>query len=115
MDRQTKLQGHFERNQQLLSVFREKQVDLEEPRSIEVHFWAWGQPSSVQLASELFKRGFTLLLLGPAQRQEDPDLWNIEAGTMVSISHATTNEFTSMLTDVAAAYDAEYDGWGTSV
>jgi hypothetical protein len=115
MDRQTSLNGHFERNRSLLNVFREKQVNLEQSRPVELHFWAWGQPSSVRLAQELYKRGFTVLLLKPAQRPDDADLWNVEAGAMDSILHVTTEEFTAMLTDLAAGFDAVYDGWGTSI
>jgi hypothetical protein len=115
MDRHMKLHGHFERNRHLLKVFREKRVDLEESRPVELHFWARGQPNSVRLASELYKRGFTLLQLRPAQRPDNADLWNIEAGTTASISRVTSEEFVAMLTDVAAACDADYDGWGTSV
>lgn len=116
MDRQTKLNGHAERNKKLIEVFRSKNVDLDESRSIDLHFWAWGQPSSVRLAHELYKRGFMVLMLGPARSQDqDPDLWNIQAGTVAMISHVVTDEFTAMLTDLAAQFDADYDGWGTAV
>jgi len=116
MDRRTKLDAHAERNKKLLEVFREKNVDLDESRSIEVHFWAWGQSSSARLAQELYKRGFIVLLLGPARNQQgDPNLWNVEAGTATTISRAVSAEFTETLTDLATSFEAEYDGWGTSV
>jgi regulator of RNase E activity RraB len=117
MDRQTKLNGHAERNKKLIEVFRSKNVDLNQSRSIDLHFWAWGQQNSVRLPHELYKRGFMVLMLGPArsQDQDDPDLWNVEAGTGATISHVVTEEFTATLTDLAAQFDAEYDGWGTAV
>jgi regulator of RNase E activity RraB len=116
MDRRTKLDAHAERNNKLLEIFREKRVDLDESRSIEVHFWAGGQQSSVRLAQELYRRGFIVLLLGPARNQQGrPDLWNVEAGTATTISRAVSEEFTESLTDLATTFEAEYDGWGTTI
>jgi regulator of RNase E activity RraB len=116
MDRQTKLEGHAERNLKLVDIFQQKGVNLDEVRSIEVHFWARGQRNSARLAHELYKRGYMVLVLGPARAENaDPDLWNIEAGLGASISKAVSPEFTAMITDLASEFDAEYDGWGTSV
>ena len=115
MDRSAKLLGHLERNRELLRIFREKRIDLEKARSIDIRFWSSDQSSAVRLASELYKRGYTLLLLGPARVRDKSDLWNIEASTLVSISRAASEDFASMLTDLAAEFGAEFDGWGTSV
>ena len=115
MDRNSKLLGHAKRNTELLRVFTDKQVNLDSPRSIELHFWAWSQASSAQLAQELYRKGLMLLMLKPAQLQNDPGRWNIEAGTKATISKAISDEFTEELVDLASKYEADYDGWGTSV
>ena len=36
-------------------------------------------------------------------------------GLGASISRAVSPKFTAMITDLAAEFDAEYDGWGTAV
>jgi hypothetical protein len=110
-----KLDAHAERNKELLRVFAEKQVNLGEPRSIDLHFWAWNQPSAIGLAHQLYKRGFMLLILMPAGLPDDPERWNIEAGTKASITSVIAEEFTVELIELAANFGAEYDGWGTSV
>jgi len=115
MDRKNKLLGHAERNMALLQVFQKKKVDIKLVRPVEFHFWAWGQPSSVRLAHELYNRGFIILLLKPALLSDDPERWNIEAGNKMSISSVIEERFTETLVDVASMFDAEYDGWGTSV
>jgi regulator of RNase E activity RraB len=115
MDRVGKLLGHTERNKELVRVFNEKRVNLDEPRSVEVHFWVSGQANSALLAQELYKRGFVLLLLKPASLQDDPGRWNIEAGIKMSILKVISDEFTETLVDLATAFGADYDGWGTSV
>jgi regulator of RNase E activity RraB len=115
MDRSAALFGHFERNQELLRIFKEKLVDIEEPRTIEIHFWATNQANAARLASELYRMGFTLLLLQPAQTSEGTELWNIEASTFASISYVASEHFTTALTNLAVHLSVEYDGWGTSV
>jgi len=110
-----KLLGHERRNAELIKYFTERQINLSEPRSIELHFWAWGQPNSVRLAHSLYGREFMLLMLGPARLEDDPDRWNIEAGTRLSIVDVVDKNFTGGLVDLAAKFDAEYDGWGTTV
>ena len=115
MDRNSKLLGHVQRNLALVKVFSEKQFDLNEPRSVELHFWSWNHPNSVRLAHELYKKGFMLLLLKPAFLEQDPDRWNIEAGTRASIYKVVSEEFTASLVDLAQSLQSDYDGWGTSV
>ena len=114
-DRQGKLAGHHARNRQLLMVFAEKSVSLDELRLVEFHFWAFEQHNAVELGHELRKRGFELLALKPVSSQHDPECWNIEASMVASISSVISQEFTEALLDLAARFGAEYDGWGTSV
>ena len=115
MDSLSKKVGHKQRNMELLKAFIEKKVNLDEPRSIDLHFWAWGQPNSVQLAHELYQKGLLILNLSPAYIDSDPERWNIEAGTKLSIAKVVDEVFTGELVDLAARFDANYDGWGTSV
>ena len=76
MDRNSKITGHNQRNAELVRVFSSKQVDLHQARSVELHFWAWGQPNSVRLAHELYQQGFIVLVLKPAFIEDGKDRCN---------------------------------------
>jgi len=115
MDREAKLSGHEERNRKLLWVFEEKRVDLFESRSIDLHFWATGRANCERFADELSRRGFKIACMVPGRARDGLEAWNIEAETVASISEVTATGFTAMLTDLAADFCAEYDGWGTAV
>jgi hypothetical protein len=47
------LNGHLERNRELRAKFEQQKVDLDEPRPIEFHFWAWTQRDAVVLGRSL--------------------------------------------------------------
>ena len=115
MDREAKLSGHEERNRKLLRVFEENRVDLFESRSIDLHFSAAGRANSERLADELSRRGFKIVCMVPARVRDGLEAWNIEAETVASLSEVTAAGFTATLTDLAADFRAEYEGWGTSV
>jgi len=115
LDRNSEITDHNQRNAELVRAFSSKQVDLHQARSVELHFWAWGQPNSVRLARELYQQGFIVLVLKPAFIEDGKDRWNIEAGSKMSIESVIASDFTARLVDLASRFDAEYDGWGTSV
>lgn len=115
MDKSSHLNGHNERNKSLLNTFREKQIDIDHQRSIDLHFWAGSQLDSVQLANELTKLGFVAHSVRPAQSPDDRELWTIEAETSDTVLHVTAEDFTATLIDLAARFGAVYDGWGTSI
>jgi hypothetical protein len=52
-----------------------------------------------------------LLLLKPAQLENDPERWNIEVGTRATISRVIAEDFTATLVDLASTFEEEYDGW----
>jgi hypothetical protein len=107
--------GHRERNRELRAKFEERNVDLDDPRAIEFHFWAWSQRDAAVLGRTLYQMGFLLRLLAPAPGENDPDRWSVEAGTKIPLSQALGNELTEKLVKLAAAEDSVFDGWGTSV
>jgi len=44
-----------------------------------------------------------------------PKLWNVEAGIEQTPAVAATTKLSEQLTRLAAKFDSEYDGWGTSI
>lgn len=94
---------------------KRKAIDLNEPRPIDFHFWAWTQRDAAVLARSLYDMGFLIRLLAPSPAEGDPDRWAIEAGANVSPDQAVGRDLTAKLVRLAAEEDAEFDGWGTSV
>jgi len=109
------INGHRERNRELRAKFEERNLDLDEPRPIEFHFWAWSQRDAAVLGSSLYQMGFLVRLLAPAPAENDPDRWSVEAGTKIPLTQALGDELAEKLVKIAAAEDAVFDGWGTSV
>ena len=111
----TALHEHQLRNQNLKVDLQQKGVDLNEPRPVDFHFWAWSQRDAAVLARSLYKMGFLIRLLAPAQAENDPDRWSVEAGAKIPLTQATGDELTEKLIRLAAEQDSVFDGWGTSV
>jgi regulator of RNase E activity RraB len=110
-----KLQGHKNRNTELLANLRAKNVPLDQPRAVELHFWANGQASAAQLSFELYKQGYIVLRLAPADVKEDPQRWNVEAGTKLSPDQLADEVLIKNLINLATLCSGVFDGWGTSV
>jgi hypothetical protein len=115
MDSPNKLSAHQARNAALLAQFKERNINLAEVRSVDLHFWAWGQPMAVNVGHALYKRGYVVLRLGQASVPDDPTRWNIEAGAKLSIQQVTDGTFVQEMIALAGGFGAEYDGWGTSL
>lgn len=109
------LQGHKSRNIELLADLRAKNIPLDQPRSVELHFWANGQANAAQLALELYKQGYIVLRLAPASVNEDPQRWNIEVGAKLSPDQLADKVLIKNLINLATRYLGIFDGWGTSI
>jgi regulator of RNase E activity RraB len=110
-----KLQGHKNRNIELLANLRSKNVPLDQPRSVELHFWTSGQESAAKLAFELYKQRYIVLRLAPANIREDPQRWNVEAGAKLSPDQLADEALIKNLINLATLCSSVFDGWGTSV
>ena len=62
----------------------------------------------------MYQMGFLIQLLAPAQNENDPDRWGIEAGANIPLAQALSSELTEKLVRLAAA-DGVFDGWGTTM
>lgn len=111
----TALQAHQLRNDRLKLDLEQKGVDLNEPRPIDFHFWAWSQRDAAVLARSLYQIGFLIRLLAPAPAESDPDRWSIEAGVKIPLGQAVGAELTEKLVRLPREQDSVFDGWGTSV
>jgi hypothetical protein len=109
------LAGHQKRNAALRETFEKRNVNVEEPRPIDFHFWAWTQSDAAVLGRALYQMGFLIRLLAPAASKDDPERWAVEAGAKISLNEALSDKLTERLITVAAREDAIFDGWGTSV
>jgi regulator of RNase E activity RraB len=115
MIKNNNIDAHSHRNQQLKIQLSQKGVDLNSPRSIELHFWAWNQKDASLLAKALYEKGLIILVLSPANIEDDPNCWNIEAGINKTIEEITDRSTTEELIKLADEFNAEFDGWGTSI
>ena len=115
MEIKTAVERHLHRSQLLSTDLEQKGVDLNEPRPIDFHFWAWTQRDAAVLARSLYGMGFLVRLLSPSATEDDPDRWAIEAGAKIAPFRASEFDLTEKLVRLAAEEDAVFDGWGTSV
>jgi hypothetical protein len=107
--------AHDARNAALRADLENRGVDLQSPRSIELHFWSPNQRSAALLGKSLYDRGFLVLVLGPAVNAEGNRRWNLEVGANLPAERALDTAFTRDLVNLANQQSSEYDGWGTSV
>ncbi len=107
--------GHDARNTELLKSLDKKGLDLYKERSIEHHFWAWSQRDAVILAKELYDLGYLLLMLAPAEIEDDHSRWNIEARIHTSPAHAANHDLSEKLVRLSAKHNCVYDGWGARI
>jgi Regulator of ribonuclease activity B len=107
-----KIRAHTERNFLLLQRLKQMGVLLDEPRSVELHFWAPGKTSAYHLGSALCEKGHIVRCIAPT---DDPAIWNVESAIELSPNQVVDERFTTDLIKTAQAFGASYDGWGTSV
>jgi hypothetical protein len=106
---------HRNRNLELRATFEKRNVNLEEPRLIDFHFWARTQRDAAVLGRALYGMGFLIRLLAPAPTESDQARWSVEAGTKIPLNEALGADLTEKLVELAAKEDAVFDGWGTSI
>ena len=105
--------AHNARNAALKGRLLENNVDLNEPRPIDLHFWASDQESAALLGKALYDQGFLLTALAPSQSDESEELWVVDAKTTESPNRVISTSFTEKLVNLAASLQCRYDGWGT--
>lgn len=110
------MRRHIARNAELIDRLAKRSVDLNLPRAIEHHFWAENHRRGVELANELYRLGFILLVLARVKTDDETrDLWNVEAERQQSINEAVSEETVSALIALTARFQCIYDGWGTRI
>ena len=107
------VENHLARNRDLKSLIESKGVDLEVPRAIDLHFWAFGEEAAGNLGVALQAEGYSLVSRNLSPR--DPALWNVEAVVEASPLTVMAPLFIEKLVRLAADNDGEFDGWGTSL
>jgi hypothetical protein len=112
---ESQLAGHRKRNNELRKTFESRNVDFQQIRPVDFHFWAWSQRDAAVLARSLYQMGFLIRLLAPAAVDTDPDRWTIEGGARISLAEALSDELAEKLVRLASAEDTIFDGWGTSI
>ena len=112
---QKSITAHNARNIELLKLIREKGVAIDEPHSVDHHFYASGQKDAALLAKELYKRGYLVLVLSPPSTEDGQGHWNIGVGIQRAPAEAASHRITEELVRLAAKFDADYDGWGTLI
>jgi hypothetical protein len=108
------INGHLKRNEVLKNTLKDKGVVLNQSRSIELHFWAFAKQDAVLLAKALYDAGLLILALAPVPADQEGK-WNIEAGVKDSVDSLTSFSMVKKFVELAAHYNAVYDGWGTVV
>jgi hypothetical protein len=109
------ISDHDARNVELRRGFIEKEVELDEVRTVEFHFWTWSKEHAAGLARALEDRRFLVALKHAAASSSDPSVWNVEATIKQSIDLTLRHEFTDELVHVAAEFSGRYDGWGLRI
>jgi Regulator of ribonuclease activity B len=99
------------KNAELRRTFIKKEVDLNEARTVEFHFWTWNKEDAAGLSKALEDRGFLVVLKHPAVFYSDRSVWNVDSTIRQSIELTLRHEFTDELVRVAARYSGRYDGW----
>ncbi|GEM_PF-2254435 len=106
------LDGHRVRNEALIARLREFHVVLNQPREIDLHFFAPSQPAARSIAAALKARG----LPEPAVSTSDSDgMVSVEATVMLPVTVVVTRAFIEPLVRIAFEFGGVHDGWGTSI
>ena len=105
--------SHAARNRELVALIMKKGADTTERRTIDLHFWAPDELSARRLTDAL--REFGLDKVVSNQTKADPSLWNVEGQILASVDYVVAEFFVERLVTLAAAHEADVDGWGTSL
>jgi len=110
---QKAIQSHLARNRELKKLITSRGVDLEEKRTIDLHFWAYGEVAAHELEIALEAAGYLVSVSKPSEG--DSGLWSVESQINTSPPAVTTPFFVEKVVRLAAKHQAEFDGWGTSI
>jgi len=108
---QALIDGHFARNDELKKVIAGKGV-RENRRLIDLHFWAMNQGAAENLVIAPNEAGYPVTMKG---KVDGCDSWSVESQIERSPLEVTDKFFVESLVRLAAAHQAEFDGWGTSI
>jgi hypothetical protein len=112
-DIESLIDDHHGRNRELLKSIASKGVDLNLPRDIDLHFWAFSEDAARNLSQALKARGYSPVSWNRAVA--DPTGWNVETSVRASPASVAVPAFVEDLAKLADANDGEFDGWGTSI
>ena len=107
------IQNHHARNRELLKLIANKGADPNLPRAIDLHFWASSEDAARKLSAALETRGYSPVSMNRAVA--DTSIWNVATRIQASPVSVAARAFVEDLAKLAAGYNGEFDGWGTSI
>ena len=108
------VQSHGARNRELLKMIAGKGADPAASRSIDLHFWAFGEAAAQEFSAALEAHGYSPVSIN-ASAAGDPSLWNVETTIEASPLSVAAPAFVEKLVRLASEHNGEFDGWGTSI
>jgi Regulator of ribonuclease activity B len=106
------IDGHRVRNEALIARLREFHVALNQPRAIDLHFFAPSELAARSIAAGLKARG----LPEPTFSTPGPDgTVSVEVAVMLPVNVVVTRAFIEPLVRIALEFGGVHDGWGTSI
>ena len=107
--------GFRARDAELLGVLRQRGVDLNAPRHIDLHFLADTEDIARRLMRSLAPAfpGGTLELDGPVETKGRAPCWSVTCVVQAPVSAIVQGEAVEKRVRLAAASGALHDGWGT--
>jgi regulator of RNase E activity RraB len=107
--------AHHQRNDVLGRQLITKNVDLNQARFIECHFWTPDKSAADRLSTRLGSQGFSVLASRQAVQPVGKNNWNLELVVDRSLKEALSVEFTENLVQISAEENSIYDGWGVEI
>jgi regulator of RNase E activity RraB len=95
----------------VIDALHEHGVDLSRPARVDHFFFAKKESDARAIGAALEQRSFDVDVQPAA---DGSDMWTVEAVHDVIVRPDTISAITASLNQLAAAHDAEYDGWGTA-
>src|SRR5258707_12918309 len=114
-DIRSSIAAHLQRNDALGKQLVERNVNLNQIRFIECHFWTPDKSAADRLSARLGPQGFSVLASGKAAQPVGINSWNLELVVDRSLNQALSAEFTENLVQAAGRENSVYDGWGVEI
>ena len=105
--------GHVARNLALLALIAKRGGNVDEGRTVDLHFTAADELSADQLAKALERFGATSVVR--RRTTNSPALWNVEAEYRTTVSGLTQRQTVEKLVRIAFDHHGTFEGWGTSL